>query len=177
MLLIVSVTVEGSALRRSWRAGRRYPVCVGLIFEVRAQGGERVHSFGARRTRDEAEQLLVESRDQVTAVGGHNDRHWVEPIDKTGMFEVPSRPTPRERFTTRITPTSAEGAWSTVRVEILDAGRLVATYDRDYAMLRDYVRWPTVPRSRPPWASGCLSAYGGHRRTGCWNASAKVRYR
>ncbi len=74
----------------------------------------------------------------MTAVGGHNDRYWIEQIDTTGMFEVPSRPTPRERFTTRLTPTSAEGAWSTVRVEILDAGRLVATYDRDYAMLQTF---------------------------------------
>jgi hypothetical protein len=29
-------------------------------------------------------------------------RHWIEVIDTSGLFEVPSRPTPRERFTARV---------------------------------------------------------------------------
>ena len=111
---------------------------MGLIYEVRAQHGDRVHSFGAARTRDEAEQKLAAARAQVATAGGHNDRYWIEEIDTDGMFEVPSRPVPRERFTTRVTPTSPEGAWRTVRVEIMDADRVIATYERNYSMLQTF---------------------------------------
>jgi hypothetical protein len=111
---------------------------VGLIYEVRAQSGDRVHSFGARRTSHEADQLLAAARERVAAAGGRNDRYWIEQIDTAGMFKIPSRPTPRERFTTHVTPTSPERAWHTVRVEILDAGRVVATYDRNYSMLQTF---------------------------------------
>src|SRR5437773_5861066 len=109
---------------------------MGLIYEVRAQHGDHVNSFGAARTRDEAEQKLAAARAQVAAVGGHNDRYWIEEIDTDGLFEAPGRPTPRERFTTRVTPISHEGGWNTARVEILDADRVIATYDRNYSMLQ-----------------------------------------
>lgn len=105
------------------------------IFEVRAQRGEHVHSFGARSDPVQARDLLESSRAQVEAVGGRNDRYWIEEIFTTGLFEIPSRPTPRERFTTRVTTTSVEGAWRTVRVEILDGDRTVAGYDRNYSLL------------------------------------------
>lgn len=109
------------------------------IFEVRAQSGERVHAFGARRTRQEAEALLGESRQRVAAVGGRNDRYWIDEIDTSGMFEIPSRPTPRERFHTRITllPKLPQ-RWQTVRVEVLEGERTVGAYDRNYSMLQTF---------------------------------------
>src|SRR5688500_16953387 len=85
-----------------------------VIYEVRATREGRVNSFGVRPTLDEAQALLEESRARVETIGGRNDRYWVETIDTTGMFEMPSKPTPRDRYTTRVTRTSLEGAWTTV---------------------------------------------------------------
>lgn len=62
------------------------------IYEVRAESGGRVHSFGARRSRKDAEELLATSDDRVRHVGGHNDRYWIEEIDTTGLFRG-SQPT------------------------------------------------------------------------------------
>jgi hypothetical protein len=118
------------------------------IFEVRAQSGASVHSFGVRQDRAEAQQLLAEAQARVAAVGGRNDRYWIEEIDTEGLFEIPSRPTPRERFHTRVRPTSQPRAWQTVQVEILDtailntanadAEQVIASYDRNYAMLQTF---------------------------------------
>jgi hypothetical protein len=104
------------------------------IYEVRTAHQGKLHSFGARRTRDEAGVLLAESKARVARAGGYNERYWVEVIDTTGLFELPSRPTPRERYSTRITPTSAEHAWTTVHVEVLDGERVVVSYDRNHSM-------------------------------------------
>ena len=109
-----------------------------LIFEVRAEAKGRVHSFGARPTCAEAEQLLEESEARVTEVGGTNDRYWIEEIDVTGLFDIPSRPTPRERYRTRVERTSPEDTWTTLRVEVLDGDRVIATYNRNYAMLQTF---------------------------------------
>lgn len=68
-----------------------------------------MHSFGARRSRPEAEELLAEAQARVRRVGGRNDRYWIEEIDTTGLFEIPQRPSPRERFTVRTHRTSARG--------------------------------------------------------------------
>lgn len=105
------------------------------IYEVRAEHGGRAHSFGARTTRVEAEALLAQSRARVEDVGGRNDRYWVEAIDTTGLFDLPSRPTPREQYSTRVTRSSPERSWTQVHVEVLDGGRVVAEYDRNYSML------------------------------------------
>jgi hypothetical protein len=111
---------------------------MGWIFEVRAQCGERVHSFGARRDRAQAQELLDSSRARVEAAGGRNEGYWIEAIDTTGLFAVPTRPTPRERYTNRVSQTSRPGAWHTVHVEILDGQRVVAEYDRNYSMLSTF---------------------------------------
>ncbi len=105
------------------------------IYEVRAEGGSRIHSFGARQTIAEAQDLLIESQARVRNVGGRNSRYWIEEIEVGGLFEIPKRPTPRERFSTRVNTTSPEGAWVTVKVEVLEQGRVVAEYDRNHAML------------------------------------------
>lgn len=110
---------------------------MGKIYEVRAET-DKVRSFGARRTRDEAEALLAESIRRVERVGGRNNRYWIEEIDTTGLFEIPPRPTPRERFSTRVEPKKAPNTWQTVHVEILEGDRVVARYDRNYAMLQTF---------------------------------------
>jgi hypothetical protein len=115
-----------------------HPGEVQRIYEVRAERNGRIHSFGARRTRDEADQLLADSEARVAHVGGQNDRYWVEEIDVTGMFEIPRRPAPRERYSTRVLETTPEGSGTRVHVEVLDGDRVVADYNRNYAMLQTF---------------------------------------
>ena len=104
------------------------------IYEVRATHDGKVSSFGVRLTLVEAQALLEESRARVEAVRGRNDHYWIETIDTTGLFELPSKPTPRDRYTTRVTRTSPEGVWTTVHVDVLDGDRVVAGYDRNHSM-------------------------------------------
>jgi hypothetical protein len=113
---------------------------MGTIFEVRGvgQSNSKVISYGARRTRVEAEELLKESRARVAGVGGKVDRWWIEEVDTTGLFEIPPRPTPRERFTTRVERGSVPRPWQMVHVDVLDGQKVVASYDRNYAMLQTF---------------------------------------
>jgi hypothetical protein len=116
------------------------------IYEVRYAVDEQVHGAGARRTRDEAEQLLDDVKlqhqrdDEANArnLGSSapwDRRYWIEEIDTTGLFAIPPRPTPRERYSATVERVSHPDAWTKVQVEIRDRDRLVATYDRNYAML------------------------------------------
>ena len=110
-----------------------------MIYEVRGETpGSRVLSYGARRTRDEAETLLLDSQQRVVAAGGKVDRWWIAEIDTTGLFEIPPRPSPRERFTRRVEHRKTPGRWETAHVEVLDGERLVASYDRNYVMLQTF---------------------------------------
>ncbi len=109
------------------------------IYEVRAESHEgRVNEFGSRRTRAEAEDLMRESIERVTKVGGRNARYWIEEIDTTGLFEFPAKPMPRERYTTRVTATKKPGTWQTVHVDVLDDDAVIASYDRNYSMLQTF---------------------------------------
>ena len=101
------------------------------IYEVRAQSGNQVRAFGARQTRAEAEELLEDCRNRI---GRRNDRYWIEEIDTVGRFKIPSRPTPRERYTTRVESFKKPNTWKTVHVEVLDGDKVVASYDRNYEM-------------------------------------------
>lgn len=74
----------------------------------------------------------------MAAVGGKVDRWWIEEIDTTGLFEFPSCPTPRERFTTRVERRKKPGTWETVHVDVLDGESIVASYDRNYRMLQTF---------------------------------------
>jgi hypothetical protein len=106
------------------------------IFEVRAESPEgRINAFGSRRTRAEAETLLRETSERI---GKYNSRYWIEEIDTTGLFELPSKPTPRERYTTRVTATNKPNTWQTVHVDVLDGDAIIASYDRNYAMLQTF---------------------------------------
>ncbi len=96
-------------------------------------------SFGARRTREEAETLLVE---QLERPGGWSN-YRVQEVDTTGMFEIPPRQTPRERYTINVEVTRSIEAGEhdyprAVHVQVLDRERVVAEYDRNYAMLRTF---------------------------------------
>jgi hypothetical protein len=128
-----------SVRAQDWYVGGRFGGTIAgvmtVIYEVRATREGKVYSFGLRPTPDEAEVLLEASRSRVEAVGGRNDRYWVETIDTTRLFELPSKPPPRERYTTRVTQTSPEHAWTTVHVDVLAGDRVVAGYDRNYSIL------------------------------------------
>jgi hypothetical protein len=109
------------------------------IYEVRAEGSRgKVHAFGARRTRPEAEELLAKSIRKVEAAGGRNRRYWIEEIDTTGLWQPPPLPKPRDRYTTRVTSRGDPRAWETVHVEILDGDTVIAEYDRNYSMLQTF---------------------------------------
>jgi hypothetical protein len=110
---------------------------MGTIFDVVADRDDgQVHSFGARRSRADAEAHLAEEKARYDGSSWRNFR--IEEVDTTGLFEIPSRPTPRERYSVRVTQTSPEGTWTQVAVEVLDGQRLVGRYDRNYAMLRTF---------------------------------------
>jgi hypothetical protein len=84
------------------------------IYEVRAEYGTyaaelRVRSFGARRARGDAEDLLRESRRQADATGIRYRRYWIEEIDTTGLWQPPPQPKPRDRYTTRVYPARCTG--------------------------------------------------------------------
>jgi hypothetical protein len=100
------------------------------------QPERETRSFGARRTREEAQALLSEQQ----ATFGQTWRDFrIEEVDTTGLFEIPPRPTPRERFSVRVTPReSPPGAWRQVAVEVLDEDRIVGSYNRNYGMLRTF---------------------------------------
>jgi hypothetical protein len=102
------------------------------IYEVRGKfrTDGRVTSRGVFRTRAEAEQHLRSIADETYVQG-----YWVEEIDTTDLFQVPTKPTPRERYTTRVYASKGKNTWTTVHVEVLDGDEVVAEYDRDYEML------------------------------------------
>jgi hypothetical protein len=79
---------------------------------------------------------LTEERARYDGSSWRNFR--IEKVDTSGLFEIPSRPTPRERYSVRSTQISPEGSWTKVAVEVLNGERLVGTYDRNYAMLRTF---------------------------------------
>jgi hypothetical protein len=64
-------------------------------------------------------------------------RWWVEEIDVTDLFTVPSRPMPRERFSTRAKEVeTGDGHVNELHVDVLDqCGQAVASYHRNYPNL------------------------------------------
>jgi hypothetical protein len=108
------------------------------IYEVRStsRSHSKTHYWGVRNSQEEAEVLL---KDKTTGgnEGWANKYHagwWIEEIDTTGMFEIPSSPSPRERFKTTVTTVAGpNGTWNTLRVDVSDlAGRVIASFDRNY---------------------------------------------
>tara|TARA_R110002096_G_scaffold114712_1_gene248686 strand:- start:1069 stop:1905 length:837 start_codon:yes stop_codon:yes gene_type:complete len=111
------------------------------IYEVWsiARSDGKPHSWGARKTRDEAEILLGErsTGEHEEWAQKHHSRWWIEEIDTTGLFEIPSKPAPRDRFTADTTQVeSRPGTWNTLRVDIRDEdSTVVAQYTRNYPSL------------------------------------------
>lgn len=118
----------GGGARPSTGPPQRVPASVGVAESTAA--GSR-----CRWSRSWWHALDRDAKERVERVGGRNQRYWIEEIDTTGLFEIPSRPTPREQFAARAARTSVEGTWTTVHVEVLDGNRVVASYDRNYSML------------------------------------------
>jgi hypothetical protein len=114
---------------------------VSKIYEVRsiARGDGKLHGWGTRNTRADADALLAErtaGKNREWADKYHK-QWWIEEIDTTRLFQIPPAPTPRERFLTRTTTIdTGEGTWGMLHVDVLDAaGRTVAAYDRNYPNL------------------------------------------
>lgn len=105
-----------------------------VYVEVHREGVENtIAALGAYRTMEEAESqrlhLIDFNKDRKQP-----PRYWIEEVDTSGLFEVPSRPTPRERFRTRCTELSGQREWTRLLVEVLDNDAVVATYERNYQM-------------------------------------------
>lgn len=117
------------------------------IYEVRLG----TLSFGSRPSLVEAQHLLEQSaehlRAQLAELRARNpDGPWhedprssfsIEEIDTSGCFEIPSLPTPRERYRSRVSPSPDSGVSMRMRVEILEGKKVVASYDRDYPNFYD----------------------------------------
>lgn len=104
------------------------------IYEVHVEFGiGGTGTVGAFRTLEEAEAHRLHLID-FNKASSKPPRYWIVEVDTTGMFTVPSRPAPRERFTTRCTQLSGEREWRRFLVEVLDGGTVVATYERNYDM-------------------------------------------
>jgi hypothetical protein len=89
--------LAGFAANRIWR-GRGADDLRGPCLRT----GGKVHSFGARHTMAEAEQLLAQAIERVAAAGGRNDRYRIEEINTEGLFEFPPLPKPRWLLFSRI---------------------------------------------------------------------------
>lgn len=109
-----------------------------LIYEVRSisRSDEKLHTWGARRTYDEAVELLEKrfGKEPSEWAKKHHKRWWIETIDTTGAFEPPSRPVPRELFSVREeTVETSEGYGNTLKIDVLNqAGEIIAHYERNY---------------------------------------------
>jgi hypothetical protein len=112
---------------------------VAKIYDVRCASDSEgwVIGQGARRTRAEAQALLNMYAQHFREVG-RDYRLWIEEVDDTGLFEIPSRPTPRERYSAAVKSTTPPDAWPQVDVEIVEGDRVAASYHRNYGMLRTF---------------------------------------
>ena len=115
---------------------------MGTIYDLVADakdGGTR--SFGASNTRSEAEARL--SADVARYRGSSWTNFRITEVDTSGLFEVPSLPTPRERYSIAVEVTKSRTVGErevprAVRVDIREGERVVASYERNYAMLRTF---------------------------------------
>lgn len=111
------------------------------IYEVRSvsKSDGKLHYWGAKNTKDAAESIL---RERFTGAAKnwaekYHCRWWIEEIDTMGLFELPDRPAPRDKYRVNTTPVESQaGAWNTLRVDILDiAGNAIAHFDRNYPIM------------------------------------------
>ena len=118
------------------------------VWSIARSDGKR-HSWGARRTQEEADQLLKErsAGEHKEWANKHHSRWWIEDVDTTGLFEIPSKPMPRESFTAAATQVeSCPGTWNTLSVDVKNSdGGAVAHYKRNY---------PSLMRTFEPFRQG-----------------------
>lgn len=111
------------------------------IYEVRsiAKNDNKTHYWGACYSRPEAEELLASKTvgEKKEWADRYHNRWWVEEIDTTGMFEIPTLPAPRDRFsTTETTIKSTDGTWDTLKVDVHDSsGQILSSYQRNHPRL------------------------------------------
>jgi hypothetical protein len=113
------------------------------IYEVRsiARSDGSLHDWGAWSSRAGAEARLAErfgGENRAWAEEYHR-KWWIEEIDTTGMFEIPSLPVPRERFSTKVRVVeTGEAILNTLHIDVMDAeGNVVAGHDRNHPGLYD----------------------------------------
>ena len=107
------------------------------IYEVQSiSHNGKLHSWDACYTRPEAEQKLIDRSqgDNKNWADKYHKRWWIEEIDTTGMFSIPSQPPPRDLFTAKTRQVKSDSpSWDTLHVDIADgAGNVVGSYDRNY---------------------------------------------
>lgn len=111
------------------------------IYEVRsiARSDEKTHHWGACQSREQAEQRLAARTTgaQEEWARKYHARWWIEEIDTSGLFQVPSHPAPRERFSTRATVVETpKGYTNELDITVLDEhGETVARYHRTHSSL------------------------------------------
>ena len=111
------------------------------IYEVRsfARGDGKLHSWGAFELREAAEKRLLErtTGEREAWAAEYHREWWIEEIDTTGLFEIPPKPTPRERFIAEAsTVESTDGTWNTLKVDVKEVdGTAIASYARNYSRL------------------------------------------
>ena len=111
------------------------------IFEVRSvsHDNDKVYDWGARHSYAEAEQLLEER------FGGSNKewaekrhkRWWIEEIDTSDCFKIPSLPMPRDIYSVQEhTVERGEKRWKHLKVDVLnDVNEVITQYNRNYGYL------------------------------------------
>lgn len=120
-----------------------------IVFRVygRHRGRSEDSCFGAFRTRDEAlakiEHLSAkEMNGENWARRYHDEGFVIREVAVETDFEVPSLPTPRDRWAVRATSVSNGPAWSSTNVEVCRRGpdglEPVTHYLRNYEMLRTF---------------------------------------
>lgn len=111
------------------------------IFEVRSVSHtqDKVYDWGARKSYSEAEKLLKErfgGKHKEWAEKYHK-RWWIEEIDTSGHFNLPSLPMPRDIYSTNVqTVETAEGYGNTLNVKVLNKlNEAIIQYERNYGAL------------------------------------------
>ena len=111
------------------------------IFEVRSvsHDNDKVYDWGARHSYAEAEQLLEErfGRSNKKWAEKHHKRWWIEEIDTSTCFKLPSQPMPRDIYSTQEREVeTAEGYGNTLEIDVLNSAKeVIAQYSRNYGDL------------------------------------------
>lgn len=109
------------------------------VFGVKA-GRDKDSYFHAYNTRTEAEAQVQKLKEREWGAEknytAYHDDFEIREVTVNTDFVVPSKPTPRERYTVRTSAIKNKpGTWDSTKVEILSDGNKVAEFVRNYAML------------------------------------------